>query len=41
MTSKFGGNFHAEIITTVIENINQLDKHAKNKMNEYTLQYYN
>jgi hypothetical protein len=25
----------------MIKNINQLDKHAKNRMNEYTLQYYN
>jgi hypothetical protein len=25
----------------MIKNISQLDKHANNKMNEYTLQYYN
>jgi hypothetical protein len=33
--------FPCRNLTTVIKNINKLDKHAKNRMNEYTLQYYN
>ena len=33
--------FPCRNVTTVIKNINQLDKHAKNKMNQYTLHYYN
>ena len=33
--------FPSRNLTTVFKDINQLDKHAKNRMNEYTLQYYN
>ena len=33
--------FPCRNLTTVTKNINQLDNNAKNRMNEYTLQYYN
>jgi hypothetical protein len=42
MTSKgIRWKFPSRNLTTVIKNVNQLDKYARNRRNDYALQYYN